>query len=55
MYYHFEYTSGSNPYIAKTKEERDRIIEKHESAGDKITEIKTNFYLIDDQHNTQLF
>lgn len=49
MYYHFIYTSGSNPYIAKTETERDRIIEKHETAGEIITELNTGYYLIDDR------
>lgn len=48
MYYHFTYTSGSNPYIAKTDAEKNRIIAKHKS--DHITELDTGFYLIDDQH-----
>ena len=55
MYYHFSYTSGGNPYIAKTEKERDRIIKKHTRAGDKVTEIKTGFYIIDDKHNTPAF
>lgn len=55
MIYHFEYTSGGNPYIAKTENERDRIIKKHETAGDKVTEIRTGFYIIDDKHDTQIF
>lgn len=49
MYYHFSYTSGSNPYIAKTETERDRIIKKHETAGEIITELDTGYYLIDDK------
>lgn len=48
MYYHFEYTSGSNPYIAKTEKERDRIIKKHKTNGETITEIKPGFYVIND-------
>lgn len=48
MYYHFSYTSGGNPYIAKTEKERDRIIKKHENAGEVVTEIQTGFYTIDD-------
>ena len=54
MYYHFSYTSGSNPYIAKTETERDRIIEKHETAGEIITELDTGFYLIDDRKTYDL-
>ena len=48
MFYHFSYKSGGNPYIAKTEKERDRIINKHENAGDVVAEIKTGFYIIDD-------
>ena len=50
MYYHFSYTSGGNPYIAKTETERDRIIKKHETAGDKLAEVSQGYYLIDDKH-----
>ena len=48
MYYHFSYTSGGNPYIAKTEKERDRIINKHRKAGDLVNEIKPGFYIIGD-------
>ena len=48
MYYHFEYSSGGNPYIAKTEKERDRIIRKHTKAGDLVNEIKPGFYIIGD-------
>lgn len=49
MFYHFEYTSGGNPYIAKTETERDRIIKKHERTGEKVAEIRAGFYIIDDK------
>lgn len=48
MFYHFEYTSGGNPYIAKTETERNRIIKKHEAAGDIVNEIREGFYIIGD-------
>ena len=48
MYYHFKYESGSNPYIAKSEKERDRIITKHEKAGQIVTEIKPGFYIVHD-------
>lgn len=48
MFYHFQYTSGGNPYIAKTETERDRIIRKHTRAGDLVNEIKPGFYIIGD-------
>lgn len=49
MFYHFSYTSGANPYIAKTEKERDRVIRKHENAGDLVTETEPGFYIIDDE------
>ena len=48
MHYHFSYTSGGNPYIAFTDKERDKIIKKHAGQGEKVTEIRAGFYLIDD-------
>ena len=48
MYYHFIYTSGGNPYIAKTEEEKARIINKHEEAGEKVTQLSEFCFMIDD-------
>ena len=48
MYYHFEYSSGANPYIAKTETERDRVINRHKKAGELVKEIKPGFYVIED-------
>lgn len=52
----FEYTSGANPYIAKTDEERKRIIEKYEKQGIEVEEVvyssrdyDTKFYIIHDR------
>lgn len=53
MFYHFEYTSGGNPYIAKTEKERDRIINKHQKAGETVKEIKPGFYVISDNRKGQ--
>lgn len=49
MFYHFSYTSGGNPYIAKTETERDRIIKNHESNGEVVAEVQAGFYIIDDR------
>ena len=51
MYYHFKYTSGVNPYIAKTKEERDKVINRHRLNGENISQEDEQFYIIDDLHN----
>lgn len=53
MYYHFEYSSGGNPYTAKTEKERDRIINKHQEAGEIVKEIKPGFYVIGDGRKGQ--
>lgn len=45
-WYHFEFTSGSNPYIAKDDREKKRILRKYKG---KVTEVKPNFYRIDDR------
>lgn len=50
MFYHFEYTSGANPYIAKTEKERDRIIRKYGA----VKEISKGFYLIDDRRQNDI-
>ena len=55
---HFEYTSGSNPYIAKTEEEKDRIIRKYKRKGiavDKLVHpsFDTDFYVIHDKEGAE--
>ena len=49
MFYHFTYTSGANPYIAKTDQERDRVLSEHETAGEVVAEVATGFYIVDDK------
>ena len=49
MWYHFQFTSGGNPYIAKTEEERDRVINKHKELGETVKELKPGFYIVDDE------
>ena len=44
-YSHFEFTSGSNPYIAKDEKEKNHILKKY---GNKVKEIKPGFYKVDD-------
>ena len=39
----FKYENGSNPYIAKTKKEKNRILKKYQG---KIEKIKDNLYII---------
>ena len=45
-YTHFKFTSGSNPYIAKTEQERDRLLKKY---GDKVTKKSDTEYVVDDK------
>lgn len=42
---HFEFKSGSNPYIVKDEKEKNRILKKY---GDKAKEVKPGFYEVDD-------
>ena len=35
---HFDYTSGANPYIAKTERERERVLAKYDGLGIKVEE-----------------
>lgn len=44
-YYHFEYKSGANPYIAKTEKERDRLLRKYK---DKVKKVDDTSFVIDD-------
>jgi hypothetical protein len=44
-WYHFEYKSGANPYIAKTEKERDRILRKYKN---RVTKKDENTFVIDD-------
>ena len=46
---HFEYDSGSNPYIAFSREERNRILKKYEGRCElKCTMRGVEFYKIHD-------
>ena len=55
---HFEYTSGANPYIAKTSAERDRVIGKYKRLGIAVDnvgliysgrDLDTEFYIVHDR------
>jgi len=53
---HFDYTSGSNPYIAKTEAERERVMRKYERLGIEVEEVPyssrdfdTRFYIVHDR------
>lgn len=52
MWSHFQYTSGSNPYIATTETRAKEIITKYLRKGVNVeliaTQNNTNYYLIDD-------
>lgn len=45
-WYHFAYESGSNPYIACTTRERDRILKKYKG---KVRQLHDDFYFIFDK------
>ena len=55
-YSHFEFTSGSNPYIAKTKDEAERI---KRSRGDSVKYVGSidgiDYYKVDDGEEKDLF
>ena len=52
---HFEYTSGANPYIAMTYEERDKVLRKWKRRGVLFEEVNlspdidTKHYLVHDK------
>lgn len=43
MWTHFKYEDGSNPYIAKTEKEKNKILNKYKN---RYVKLKDNFYLI---------
>ena len=49
---HFEFKSGSNPYIAKDEREKSIMLKKY---GDKAKEIKPNYYMVDDSEGDRDF
>lgn len=44
-WYHFEYKSGANPYIAKTEKERDRLLRKYKN---RVKKVDDTSFVIDD-------
>ena len=51
MYYIFTFLSGGNPYIAKTENEKRRILRKYKGKTTKTA----NGYIINDKQKKQLF
>ena len=64
---HFEYESGTTPYIAKNDDERDYILHQYSKKGVKVTEkhskrgsigkksvISMKFYLVHDKNRDDL-
>ena len=48
MWYHFEFTSGCNPYIATNEETAKKVIRKYRRKGYKVEKITEGFYRIYD-------
>lgn len=48
MWYHFQFDSKANPYIAKTKEEADRKIRAWKRKGYYVRKIREGFYYVED-------
>lgn len=49
---HFDFTSGANPYIAMTREERDRVLGNCAKLGfrvEKSTRHGIEFYIVNDR------
>ena len=53
---HFEFTSGANPYIAKTKDEADRVKRNHKDSAKFIKSVNgIDYYKVDDGEEKDLF
>ena len=52
MWYHFEFKSGSNPYIAKSEEEGKKVIRRLKRKGYSVVQEEVHvlhkFYTVDD-------
>ena len=48
MWYHFEFTSGANPYIAFTEEKAKEMIRKMKRKKYLVEEIVSGFYRVYD-------
>lgn len=48
MWYHFEYTSGGNPYIAKTEEKKKEIINKYKFSGCAVEKTGERTFVVHD-------
>lgn len=50
MWYHFEYASGANPYIAKSAEEAQKVIRYNNQEGNVVEKLSQDgFYLVHDK------
>ena len=49
MWYCFEFTSGANPYIAKSLEEAGRVIRRMKRKKYKVEKIIDGFYRVYDR------
>lgn len=45
----FIYTSGANPYIAKTDKEKNRMLKKYKN---KVIQVGESTYVVDDKTRT---
>ena len=48
MWYHFQFESGANPYIAKTENEARKVIRRWQRKGWKVHQIVGRYYVVDD-------
>ena len=49
MWYHFEFTSGANPYIAFTEENAKKVIRRMKRKGYAVELIVDGFYRVYDR------
>ena len=48
MWYHFQFGSKANPYIAKTEDESKKFIRKMKRKGYYVRKIREGFYYVED-------
>ena len=53
MWYHFEFISGANPYIAFTKENAEENIRLWKSKGYQVVKIKEGYYKVYDNEEKE--
>ena len=50
VWYHFEFASGANPYIAKTADEARKVIRHQNQEGNVVEKLSQDgFYLVHDK------